>query len=70
MSIDGLYIGQRRVRPSIQKIGRCGRKPVGAGYRAPCSHTVKLPPMPKQVIAEQKKEPVPFQAQWSFERHD
>ncbi len=25
MSIDGLYIGQRRVRPSIQKIGRCGR---------------------------------------------
>jgi hypothetical protein len=25
MSIDGLYIGQRRVRLSIQKIGRCGR---------------------------------------------
>jgi hypothetical protein len=25
MSIDGLYMGQQRVRPSIQKIGRCGR---------------------------------------------
>ncbi len=30
MSIDGLYIGQRRVRPSIQKIGRCGRSHRGA----------------------------------------
>jgi hypothetical protein len=33
-------------------------------------HSVKLPPMPKEVIAEQKKEPVPFRAEWTFERHD
>jgi predicted transposase YbfD/YdcC len=32
--------------------------------------SVKLPTMPNEVIAEQKKEPVPFQAEWSFERHD
>jgi TonB family protein len=32
--------------------------------------SVKLPPMPKEVIAEQKQEPVHFEAQWSFERHD
>src|SRR3712207_1176950 len=28
--------------------------------------TVKLPPMPKEVVAEQGQEPVPFEAQWSF----
>ena len=33
-------------------------------------HMVKLPPMPKEVIAEQGHEPVDFQAEWSFERHD
>jgi hypothetical protein len=33
-------------------------------------HTVKLPPMPKQVIVEQGREPVHFEAEWSFERHD
>ena len=32
--------------------------------------SVKLPPMPKQVITEQGHEPVEFQAEWSFERHD
>jgi hypothetical protein len=32
--------------------------------------SVKLPPMPREVITEQKKEPVPFQAEWTFERHD
>jgi TonB family protein len=32
--------------------------------------SVKLPPMPKEVIAEQKQEPVHFEAEWSFERHD
>jgi TonB family protein len=32
--------------------------------------TVKLPPMPKEVVAEQKKDPVPFEAEWSFERHE
>src|SRR4029434_5922899 len=32
--------------------------------------SVKLPPMPKEVIAEQKQEPVQLEAQWSFERHD
>src|SRR5262249_18938670 len=30
---------------------------------------VKLPPLPKEVIAEQKQELVPFQAEWTFERH-
>jgi len=33
-------------------------------------HSVKLPPMPKEVIAEQKQEPAQFEAEWSFERHD
>jgi hypothetical protein len=33
-------------------------------------HTVKLPPMPNEVIAEQGHEQVDFQAEWSFERHD
>jgi TonB family protein len=32
--------------------------------------SVKLPPMPKEVITEQKQEPVHFEAEWSFERHD
>ena len=32
--------------------------------------SVKLPPLPKEVIAEQKQEPVHFEAEWSFERHD
>ena len=32
--------------------------------------SVKLPPMPKQVITEQGHDPVEFQAEWSFERHD
>ena len=32
--------------------------------------TVKLPPMPKQVVAEQGHDWVDFQDQWSFERHD
>jgi TonB family protein len=32
--------------------------------------SVKLPPMPQQVITEQGHEPVEFQAEWSFERHD
>jgi TonB family protein len=32
--------------------------------------SVKLPAMPKQVISEQGHEPVEFQAEWSFERHD
>jgi TonB family protein len=32
--------------------------------------TVKLPPMPKQVIVEQGHEPVHFEAEWSLERHD
>jgi TonB family protein len=32
--------------------------------------SVKLPPMPKQVITEQGHESVQFQAEWSFERHD
>jgi hypothetical protein len=36
--------------------------------RVVCS--VKLPSMPKQVITEQGHEPVHFEAQWSFERHD
>ena len=31
--------------------------------------TVKLPPMPKAVVEEQGQEPVPFDAQWSFERN-
>jgi TonB family protein len=31
--------------------------------------SVKLPPMPKQVIAEQKQEPVHFEAEWTFEYH-
>src|SRR5438045_3910341 len=30
--------------------------------------SVKLPPMPKEVITEQKQEPVHFEAEWSFER--
>jgi TonB family protein len=33
-------------------------------------HAVKLPPMPKEVITEQGYEPVEFQAEWSFERHE
>jgi hypothetical protein len=32
--------------------------------------SVKLPQMPKQVITEQGHEPVEFQAEWSFQRHD
>jgi TonB family protein len=32
--------------------------------------SAKLPSMPKEVIAEQKQEPVHFEAEWSFERHD
>jgi TonB family protein len=32
--------------------------------------TVKLPPMPKQVITEQGHEPVHFEAEWSFEHHE
>jgi TonB family protein len=33
--------------------------------------TVKLPPMPKQVIVEQGHEPVHFEVEWGpFERHD
>lgn len=31
--------------------------------------TVKLPPMPKQVVAEQNHDWVDFQAEWSFERN-
>jgi TonB family protein len=31
---------------------------------------VKLPPMPKEVITEQGHEPIDFQAEWSFERHE
>jgi TonB family protein len=32
--------------------------------------SVKLPPLPKQVIVEQGHEPVHFEVEWSFERHD
>ena len=32
--------------------------------------TVKLPPMPKEVAAEQGHDWADFQAEWSFERHD
>jgi len=32
--------------------------------------SVKLPTMPGQVITEQGHEPIEFQAEWSFERHD
>jgi TonB family protein len=31
--------------------------------------SVKLPPMPKEVIAEQKQEPVHFEAEWNFQYH-
>ncbi len=32
-------------------------------------HAVKLPPMPKEVGAEQGHAPVDFEAEWSFELH-